>query len=135
MIKKAQGKKQVRVPEGLYTKCKGCSAILYNKDLDKNMKVCPKCGYHYQLSSIERLYMTVDSGSFKEFDENLTSVNPLGFPEYEEKLKRGQEKTKMKEGVLTGLGKIQGQTASIAITDFQFMGGSMGSAVGEKITR
>jgi acetyl-CoA carboxylase carboxyl transferase subunit beta len=129
------GKKQVRVPEGLYNKCKGCSAILYNKDLDKNLKVCPKCGYHYQLSSLERLYLTVDSGTFQEFDEKLLPLNPLSFPEYEEKVRKGQEKTKMPEGVITGLGKIHGERASVAITDFQFMGGSMGSVVGEKITR
>ncbi len=134
-ITKTLGKKQVRVPEGLYAKCKGCSAILYNKELDKNYKVCPKCGYHYQLSSLERLYLTVDSGTFEEFDEQLVPKNPLNFPEYEEKVKKGQEKTKMPEAVVTGLGKIHGQPASVAITDFQFMGGSMGSVVGEKITR
>jgi acetyl-CoA carboxylase carboxyl transferase subunit beta len=127
--------KAVQVPEGLYAKCRGCSAILYNRDLDKNLKVCPKCGYHYQLSALERLYLTVDSGTFEEFDEKLSSLNPLGFPQYEEKIKKGQDKTKMVEGVVTGIGKINGLSASLAITDFQFMGGSMGSVVGEKITR
>jgi acetyl-CoA carboxylase carboxyl transferase subunit beta len=135
IISKSVGKKSVRVPEGLYTKCKACSAILYNKDLDKNQKVCPKCGYHNQLAALERLYLTVDSGTFQEFDEGLVPGNPLDFPDYAEKVKRGQDKTKMAEAVITGLGKIQGQSASIAITDFQFMGGSMGSVVGEKITR
>ena len=134
-ITKFTGKKQVQVPQGLYAKCKGCSAILYNKELDKNYKVCPKCGYHYQLSALERLYLTVDSGSFEEFDEKLVSKNPLGFPEYEEKLKRGQEKAKMNDAVITGIGKINGEPASVAIMDFQFMGGSLGSVVGEKITR
>ncbi|HJT24160.1 MAG TPA: acetyl-CoA carboxylase, carboxyltransferase subunit beta [bacterium] len=135
VITKAQGKKQVQVPQGLYAKCKGCGSILYNKELDKNYKVCPKCGYHYQLSALERLYLTVDSGSFQEYDEKLDSKNPLGFPEYEEKVKRGQEKAKMTDAVITGLGKIAGEPASIAIMDFQFMGGSLGSVVGEKITR
>lgn len=134
-ITRSLGKKQVRVPEGLYAKCKGCSTILYNKELDKNFKVCPKCGYHYQLSALERLYLTVDAGTFEEFDEKLVPLNPLEFPEYETKVKKGQEKTKMPEAVITGLGKISGQPASVAITDFQFMGGSMGSVVGEKITR
>ena len=134
-ITKAQGKKQVQVPQGLYAKCKGCGTILYNKELDKNYKVCPKCGYHYQLSALERLYLTVDSGSFQEYDEKLDSKNPLGFPEYEEKVKKGQEKAKMTDAVITGLGKIAGEPASIAIMDFQFMGGSLGSVVGEKITR
>jgi acetyl-CoA carboxylase carboxyl transferase subunit beta len=134
-ISRSQGKKQVRVPEGLYAKCKNCSAILYNKDLDKNLKVCPKCGYHNQLSSLERLYLTLDSGSFQEIDEKLVPFNPLDFPEYEAKVKKGQEKTNMSEAVITGFGKIQGQPASIAIMEFQFMGGSMGIVVGEKITR
>ncbi len=134
-ITKVQGKKQVQVPQGLYAKCKGCSAILYNKDLDKNYKVCPKCGYHYQLSALERLYLTLDSGFFEEFDEKMLSENPLGFPEYDDKLKKGQEKVKMNDAVITGLGEINGQPVSIAIMDFQFMGGSLGSVVGEKITR
>jgi acetyl-CoA carboxylase carboxyl transferase subunit beta len=135
-IAKPEGKRPVvKIPEGLYTKCKGCSAIVYIKDLDKNLKVCPKCGYHYQISALERLFLTIDSGTFEEFDENLKSLNPLEFPEYEEKIKRGQDNTKMSDAVITGLGKIQGQIASVAITDFQFMGGSMGSVVGEKITR
>jgi len=127
--------KSVQVPEGLYAKCRGCAAILYNRDLDKNLKVCPKCGYHYQLSALERLYLTADSGSFTEYDEKMTSLNPLNFPQYEEKLKKGQDRTKMIEGVVSGLGKINGTNVSLAITDFQFMGGSMGSVVGEKITR
>ena len=134
-ITKSEGKKQVQVPQGLYAKCKGCGSILYNKDLDKNYKVCPKCGYHYQLSALERLYLTVDSGSFEELDEKMDSQNPLGFPEYEDKIKKGQEKAKMTDAVITGLGTIGGQPASIAIMDFQFMGGSLGSVVGEKITR
>ncbi len=135
VITKFQGKKQVQVPQGLYAKCKGCGTILYNKELDKNYKVCPKCGYHYQLSSLERLYLTVDSGSFVEYDEKLDSKNPLGFPEYEAKVKKGQEKAKMTDAVITGMGKVAGEPASIAIMDFQFMGGSLGSVVGEKITR
>ena len=134
-VSRFTGKKQVRVPEGLYAKCKGCGTILYNKELDKNLKVCPKCGYHYQLSSLERLYLTMDSGSFQEFDEKLVSLNPLDFPEYEEKVKRGIDKAKMNDAVITGVGKINGEWASIAIMDFQFMGGSLGSVVGEKITR
>jgi acetyl-CoA carboxylase carboxyl transferase subunit beta len=134
-ISRAEGKKQVHVPQGLYTKCKNCSAVLYNKDLDKNLKVCPTCGYHNQLSSLERLYLTVDSGTFVEFDENLLSVNPLDFPEYDSKYAKGREKTKMNDAVVTGYGKINGQPTCIAIMEFQFMGGSMGIVVGEKMTR
>jgi acetyl-CoA carboxylase carboxyl transferase subunit beta len=134
-ISKSEGKKSVQVPQGLYTKCKSCSAVLYNKDLDQNLKVCPTCGYHNQLSSLERLYLTVDSGSFQELDEKMVSVNPLGFPDYEAKLAKSQEKTKMNDAVVTGFCKINGESACIAIMEFQFMGGSMGIAVGEKITR
>ena len=123
------------MPQGLYTKCKSCSAVLYNKDLDQNLKVCPTCGYHNQLSSLERLYLTVDSGSFQELDEKMVSINPLGFPDYEAKLAKSQEKTKMNDAVVTGFCKINGEPACIAIMEFQFMGGSMGIAVGEKITR
>ncbi len=129
------GEKSVHIPQGLYTKCKSCSAVLYNKDLDKNLKVCPTCGYHNQLSSLERLYLTVDSGSFQELDEKLVSTNPLGFPDYEAKIAKSQEKTKMNDAVVTGFCKINGEPACIAIMEFQFMGGSMGIAVGEKITR
>jgi acetyl-CoA carboxylase carboxyl transferase subunit beta len=134
-ISKSEGKKSVQVPQGLYTKCKSCSAVLYNKDLDQNLKVCPTCGYHNQLSSLERLYLTVDSGSFVELDEKLVSTNPLGFPDYEAKIAKSQEKTKMNDAVVTGFCKINGEPACIAIMEFQFMGGSMGIAVGEKITR
>lgn len=127
--------KSVQVPVGLYTKCKGCNAILYNQDLDKNLRVCPKCGVHYQLSATERLYLTVDAGSFVEFDADLEAGNPLAFPEYPEKLRRGQERTGLTDAILTGSAKIQGIPVCIAVTDFQFMGGSMGSVVGERITR
>jgi acetyl-CoA carboxylase carboxyl transferase subunit beta len=134
-ISKSQGKKSDQEPQGLYTKCKSCSAVLYNKDLDQNLKVCPTCGYHNQLSSLERLYLTVDSGSFVELDEKLVSTNPLCFPDYEAKIAKSQEKTKMNDAVVTGFCKINGEPACIAIMEFQFMGGSMGIAVGEKITR
>ncbi len=134
-ISKSEGKKSVQIPQGLYTKCKSCSAVLYNRDLDTNLKVCPSCGYHNQLSSLERLFLIVDSGSFHELDENHDPVNPLGFSEYGAKLAKNREKTKMNDAVVTGLCKINGLPACIAIMEFQFMGGSMGIAVGEKITR
>jgi acetyl-CoA carboxylase carboxyl transferase subunit beta len=127
--------KTVQVPEGLYTKCLGCSVILYNKDLDHHLKTCPHCGYHYQLSAIERVYLMMDSGSFQEYDADLISKNPLNFPEYSEKLKKGMERTQLSDAVLSGIGKLQAIPVSIAVTDFKFMGGSMGSVVGEKITR
>ena len=134
-ISRAEGKKSVQVPQGLYSKCKSCSAVLYNKDLDKNLKVCPTCGYHNQLSSLERLYLTVDSGSFQELDEKMVSADPLGFPEYVQKVAKSREKTKMNDAVITGTAKIDGQECCIAIMEFQFMGGSMGIVVGEKMTR
>ncbi len=134
-IRRRSDQKSVQVPEGLYTKCAGCGQILYNQELDKNLRVCPKCGFHYQLSATERLYLTVDSGSFQEFDQNLVSANPLDFPEYPKKIRKGQEKTRLADAIVSGMARIKGIPVSIAITDFQFMGGSMGSVVGEKIAR
>ncbi len=135
LVKTTRGRKSVSVPVGLYAKCKGCSEIVYNQDLDKNLRVCPRCGFHYPLSSTERLYLTVDAGTFEECDDGLTAMNPLGFPGYEEKLAKGRTKTQSPDAVLSGLAKIGGIPVSISITDFQFMGGSMGSVVGEKIVR
>jgi acetyl-CoA carboxylase carboxyl transferase subunit beta len=136
LVKASQGRrKTVEIPVGLYAKCKGCSEIIYNQDLDKNLRVCPKCGFHYPLSATERLYLTVDAGTFEEHDEGLVSLNPLSFPGYEEKLAKGRARTQCADAVLSGLARIGGVPVSIAITDFQFMGGSMGSVVGEKISR
>ncbi len=129
-----RGKGKIEIPDGLWTKCSGCSKTIYNKNLNKNLKICPECGYHFYLRAQERIKITLDEASFSEYDSNIFSDNPLGFPEYEEKLTKGAEKTGLDEAVIIGKGKIGGIPIVIGVTDFGFMGGSMGSVVGEKIT-
>jgi acetyl-CoA carboxylase carboxyl transferase subunit beta len=123
------------IPDGLWVKCNHCSQITYNKDLEKNLKVCPKCNFHFRINARERLELLVDKGSFQEIDKSLRTINILKFPDYENKIKKSQKATELSEGLLAGVGTINGITAAIAIMDFGFMGGSMGSVVGEKITR
>jgi len=129
-----KGKKKIDVPDGLWTKCTNCSEIVYNKNLNENLKVCPKCGYHFYLGARERIQITIDEGSFVEYNSGASLSNPLNFPKYEEKLSKGREKTGLDEAAVIGEGKIGGQPISIGVTDFGFMGGSMGLVVGERIT-
>ncbi|MFS0865250.1 acetyl-CoA carboxylase, carboxyltransferase subunit beta [Fredinandcohnia sp. 179-A 10B2 NHS] len=123
------------VPEGIMSKCPSCKKIMYTKELNKNNKVCMNCDYHYQMTAYERIESLLDEGSFVEFDKELVSENPLGFPDYLEKLAKDREKTKINEAVVTGEGKISGNRFILAIMDASFRMGSMGSVVGEKITR
>lgn len=123
------------VPEGMYVQCPKCKKSVYRADLKVHLGVCPQCGYYYPLSARARISLIVDKGSFKELDEKMTSVNPLDFPGYEEKLVSYKEKTGQNEAVLTGEAAIEGEQTIIAIMDSSFMMGSMGSVVGEKITR
>jgi len=129
-----KGKKKIDVPDGLWTKCTNCSEIIYNKNLNENLKVCPKCGYHFYLGARERIQITVDEKSFAEYNSEVSLNDPLNFPEYKEKLSRGRKKTGLDEAAIIGEGKIGGWPVSIGVTDFGFMGGSMGSAMGERIT-
>jgi acetyl-CoA carboxylase carboxyl transferase subunit beta len=108
------------------------------KEIDKNLKICPKCNYHFRISARERLKFLVDEGSFVEMDENLVSVDPLHFKDtvaYKERLRENQRKSGLKEAIISGEALISGYPASIVIMDFSFMGGSMGSVVGEKVSR
>ncbi|WP_163538126.1 acetyl-CoA carboxylase, carboxyltransferase subunit beta [Gracilibacillus sp. YIM 98692] len=123
------------VPEGLMQKCGGCQKIYYQKELQKNLNVCPECGHHHQISSQERIQFLLDSETFVEWDKDLLSQNPLEFPQYEEKVKKDQQKTGLNEAVVTGEGKIHGARTAIAVMDARFRMGSMGSVVGEKIAR
>ncbi|MEG9297119.1 acetyl-CoA carboxylase, carboxyltransferase subunit beta [Mangrovibacillus sp. Mu-81] len=123
------------VPEGIMTKCPDCKKIMYTKELQKNLKVCVHCGYHHGMSSTERVDSFIDDGTFEEINGDLVSVNPLGFPDYLEKVEKDRKKTGMNEAVLTGAGKVNGVDAVVAIMDSRFRMGSMGSVVGEKITR
>jgi len=126
------------VPGNLWVKCYKCANAVYNKDLDENFKVCPTCGYHFKLTFSERLDMLLDKGSFVECDEDLRSYDFLGVVDskpYKDRIKSSEEKSSLSEAIITGLGKIAGRPVSIGIMDFSFMGGSMGSVVGEKVTR
>ncbi len=123
------------LPTDVWHKCGNCEAMIYRKDFEANLKVCPKCGYHERIGAWERLSITVDEGSFEEWDASLAPADPLNFPEYQEKVQRDQKRTGLKDAALTGKGSIEGMAVAIGITDFGFMGGSMGSVVGEKIAR
>jgi len=123
------------IPEGTWVKCDRCGEILFNKELDKNYKVCKKCGFHFRLNALERIKITVDEGSFNEMDEGLLPVNPFGLPEYEKKLALAREKSGLNEAVVTGEGTVGGFPAILVVMDAEFMMASMGTIVGEKITR
>lgn len=130
--------KKKDIPGGVWTKCEECSAPLYNKQLQENLRVCPKCNYHFTLTGSERIDSLIDKGTFKEFDDDLTAVDPLEFKgpkTYTEKLRQDQEATGLKEAVITGIGRINDKKCAIAVTDSRFIMGSMGSVVGERITR
>ncbi|WP_100405095.1 acetyl-CoA carboxylase, carboxyltransferase subunit beta [Bacillus solitudinis] len=123
------------VPEGLMSKCPSCRTIMYTKELKKNLLVCDSCGHHHRMTAYERIDSLFDSGTFVEFDKNMTSKNPLDFPTYEEKVEADRKKTKLNEAIVTGEGTINGFPVIIAVMDARFRMGSMGSVVGEKITR
>lgn len=123
------------IPSGMWIKCSGCGKILYKRDLEENFKICPQCGKHYRMSAKERIDLIVDTGTFREMDRDMKTLNPLDFPEYSEKIKSSQEASELNEAVVTGIGKIYGKDAVIGIMDSKFMMGSMGSVVGEKLTR
>ncbi|MCK9571686.1 MAG: acetyl-CoA carboxylase, carboxyltransferase subunit beta [Candidatus Omnitrophica bacterium] len=130
--------KKKEIPNGLWTKCESCSETLYNKTLEENAKVCPKCNYHFILTAWERLNVLLDKDTFQEMDKDMISVDPLDFKgpkTYKQKLLQDQEATGLKDAVLSGFCKIEGKDAVIAVTDSRFIMGSMGSVVGEKITR
>lgn len=123
------------LPDGLWTKCSKCGEILFSKELQKNLKVCNKCGYHFKLNAAERLAMTVDEGSFVEMDADLRSLDPLGFPDYGAKMDKWRSLSGLNDGMITGTAEINGNPLVIGVADFGFMGGSMGSVYGEKVTR
>jgi acetyl-CoA carboxylase carboxyl transferase subunit beta len=128
-------RKKKEIPEGLWTKCPQCNEIIYNKQLEENYKICPKCRYHFRLSIQERIKQLFEAESFVEMDQNLVSINPLQFPFYEEKLEREKKKTNLLEACVTGKAKIGKHSILAGLTDSRFLMGSMASVVGEKITR
>jgi acetyl-CoA carboxylase carboxyl transferase subunit beta len=124
--------------EGLWVKCDGCRQILWKRDLDTNLQCCPKCGHHFKLGSHARLEMLFDDGRYTEHDVRLASTDPLEFKDtkaYRDRLRHAEKVTGMKDALLTGEGLIEGKPAVICAMEFQFVGGSMGAVVGEKVTR
>ena len=132
------GEKPSRVPEGLWVKCPGCAQIIYNKDLDKNQQVCPKCAHHFRIGAADRLRALFDDGAWTEHFRNLTSNDPLAFTDtkpYRHRLKDTKAKTGMSDAVIVATGTVDGIDIVIAAMEYAFIGGSMGVVVGEKITR
>ena len=122
----------------LWTKCPGCDEMIYNKQLEQNQRVCPKCGHHFRLRVDMRLGTLLDPDSFEERDAGLESLDPLGFVDlkpYPDRVAEQKQKTGIRDAAVWGIGTIDGQRISICAMDFAYMGGSMGSVVGEKITR
>ena len=127
------------IPEGLWSKCPKCEGLIYDKDLDDNLKVCPKCSYHFKIGSRERIHSMVETCSFEEMDASMESVDILKFTgaaSYEAKLAAYRKKMSMlKDAVVTGVGMLGTHRVALGVMDFLFLGGSMGSVVGEKLTR
>jgi acetyl-CoA carboxylase carboxyl transferase subunit beta len=131
-------KKKREMPEGLWQKCPDCGEVIHNLELVQNLKVCPKCDYHFILPAKERIDNLIDPGTFIEFDADMLSVDVLSFKgvaTYGDRLKSYQEKTGLKDAVLTGFGNLQEKAVAVAAMDFNFLAATMGSVVGEKITR
>ncbi|EDY20105.1 acetyl-CoA carboxylase, carboxyl transferase, beta subunit [Chthoniobacter flavus Ellin428] len=125
-------------PEGLWQKCPSCNEMIHNLELVQNFRVCPKCDHHFTQSARERLEMLLDPNTFEEHDAGMTSVDTLkftGMASYTERLKSYQKKTGLKDAVISGLGQMDGQRLSISVMDFNFIAATMGSVVGEKLTR
>lgn len=126
------------IPEGLWTKCPKCATMLYDKELDDNLKVCRHCGHHFPISARERINALVETCSFEEMDADMTSVDALqftGVSPYPERLAAYQKSTGLKDAVVTGIGRIGPWRTALGVMDFNFLGGSMGAVVGEKLTR
>jgi acetyl-CoA carboxylase carboxyl transferase subunit beta len=126
------------IPEGLWTKCPKCSTMVFDKELDENLKVCTRCQYHFPISARERIHSLVETCTFEELNADITSVDVLqftGVASYTNKLAEYQKSTGLKDAVITGLCKIGDSRAALGVMDFSFLGGSMGSVVGEKLTR
>ena len=130
--------KPSRVPEGLWVKCPGCAKVIYNKELDHNLHVCPHCGHHFRIRAAARLRSLFDGGSWAEHFPNIVSTDPLEFKDtkpYRDRLRATIESTGVKDAVIVGTGCLDGRDVVIAAMEYAFIGGSMGVVVGEKITR
>ena len=131
-----QRKKEL--PDGIWVKCDSCGEIIYRKELEKNLWVCSKCDHHFRIRSKDYINLILDGGELEEYDKDLTGSDPLEFKDskkYPQRIKDSQKKTNLKDAVVAGIGKIDGREVSFAVMDFGFIGGSMGSVVGEKVAR
>ncbi len=141
LFKSKNGKKEQAkpsIPEGLWIKCPSCSEIIYKKELERNLEVCPKCNYHFRLKALRRIEIIFDEGSFKELFYDIKPTDILNFTDtkkYKDRLKEDAEKTGLSDAVVAGEGKVHGLTVASSIFDFNFMGGSMGRVAGEKIAK
>jgi acetyl-CoA carboxylase carboxyl transferase subunit beta len=130
--------RKLDIPEGLWTKCPKCGSMIFDKALDERLKVCPRCGHHFPIGARERIHSLVETCSFEEIDAEMSSVDMLqftGVASYKEKLEACQRTTGLRDAVVTGIGQIYDFRVALGVMDFGFLGGSMGSVVGEKITR
>ena len=135
---KTQSRKKRDIPHGLFQKCPGCDEVIHEIELNQNLRVCPRCEYHFALSAKDRIENLLDTGSFVEMDANLTSIDTLrfqGMATYKDRLKKYQETTGLVDAVISGHGMIDGYKVTIAVMDFSFLAATMGSVVGERITR
>jgi acetyl-CoA carboxylase carboxyl transferase subunit beta len=133
----APAEKRVQT-EGLWVRCDGCKQIIWKKDLEANLQCCPKCNYHFKMSARARLEMLFDGGRYTQHDAHLATTDPLGFKDtksYHERLKKAEKATGLKDALITGEGLLEGKRLIIGAMEFNFIGGSMGAAVGEKIAR
>ena len=133
--KKNPDKNKVEIPDGLFVKCDSCKEMIFKEDLDRNLKVCPKCQHHHRITIDERINQVCDSGSFNELFQNIKTRNVLDFPNYLEKVEKYQQITKTNEAFTCGEAKINQKDVAFGILDSHFMMGAMGSVVGEKVTR
>jgi len=134
--RKEEGEKRIKTPEGMWIKCGACLEIIYKPEVERNLNVCPKCNYHFRIPALERIRSVVDEGTFQEFGDDLESVDMLVFTDtkkYTDRLKEAKKKTGRKEAVITGTAKINGIEIVLGVLDFEFLGGSMGCVVGEKV--
>ncbi len=132
---KAEADSSVKVPDNMLFKCPRCLNVIMTDELEKNLRVCPECGYHARLTAPERISLIADKDSFTEFDADMLSANPIDFPDYEAKQQKLRESTGLKDAVITGECTIRGEKCVIGVMDSRYMMASMGSVVGEKITR
>ncbi len=136
--KESERRDDPKLTDELWLKCKSCNEMIYRKVVERNLQVCPKCNYHFQIPARKRIECLVDPGSFVEHDQDLIPIDPLEFKDskkYLHRIKESQETTGQKDAVICGEARFDGEPAMIGVFEFNFMGGSMGSVVGEKITR